>query len=1037
MRNVLIVCFLSFTINVFGQLNGKYTFRHIDQTEGLLHTTVKGIGQDARGFIWILSMNGLQRYDGSRFVNYPEIINQSSVSVIHDSELNVDTLLHQVWILKSDKMESLDLSDNRITKFNLPDYLHEETYRKPMLFTDEQQGQWFIGEDGMIQYETNTRKIRGSFFNTNPGQHNRNTFIIKDPISGNYWMEDYNHILIADTTTKRIYSSADMLPEHPLLAQIKNQYATSGAFRFLLMDSYHNLWISSWKQYLLRYNLDTHMLSTYSLQDIRKKQKADNKGDMTLLINAMYEDRQKNLWFATDYAGLLKYDREKDDFDFITSDEKISNGLRYNFSILSIFQDREDNIWLGTDRGISIFNPYRNYFQSVRHVDGVEASLPKYDINDIIETSEGEILIATWGGGISIYDQQWNFIRNIEFKGPADYNLIWSFVESDDGMIWVGTQHGYIHIYDPVKHTFSTLHPVETVNSTIVSMAKDHQGDILMGLYNGNVVIWNKKEQKFYGYNDTNIHTSPDGNTAWNIYVDMANRCWVCTDSGVKEFDIQNHTFKKTYQPPVIDPEKGFTVRGIDQFDDSTFVIGAIYGGIYFFNINTGIFSRLMMDEQLTNTSIYAIKKDREGDIWFTTNYGLYKIHPDSSRVTIFNIDHSIINAALGSSKFYALKDHRWVTTTPAEIICFNPEKIGKNHGDRLEVEICGINVFDTPVFIDSFLKTHKPIHLPYTKNFISIEFSVLDFTELRQTKYSYRLSDVDKKWNYSTTRQFADYTDLKPGEYVFEVKADNGNGPSRITSFSIIITPPWWGTIWFRLTVILAVGSFIYLILKKRIQLIRKESDLKNKIAETEMMALRSQMNPHFIFNCINSIDAMIQSNDKYRATVYLNKFAKLIRNVLDSSKQNKVPLSKDMETLQLYIDLELFRHQNKFMATVHADDELIQNDYKVPPLIIQPYVENAILHGLRQRNDHDGKLTITVTKENEHIVYVIEDNGVGRKAGSGESGRNGQGYGMQMSSDRIRLFNDEEIASVQITDLMSDGHSSGTRIRVQLKLQ
>jgi len=229
-----------------------------------------------------------------------------------------------------------------------------------------------------------------------------------------------------------------------------------------------------------------------------------------------------------------------------------------------------------------------------------------------------------------------------------------------------------------------------------------------------------------------------------------------------------------------------------------------------------------------------------------------------------------------------------------------------------------------------------------------------------------------------------------------------------------------------------------IYWVVRIRIRTIRKEAGLKQRIVETEMMALRSQMNPHFIFNCINSIDAMIQRNDKYKATVYLNKFAKLIRNVLDSSKQNKIPLSKDIETLQLYVDLELFRHQDKFTATIMADEELLQNDYKVPPLIVQPYVENAILHGLHHRMDRPGKLSVTVTRKDEQIVYVIEDNGVGRKGINEDAPKKqGAGYGMQISSDRIRLFNNEDIASVHITDLEANGQPAGTRVEVQLKIQ
>jgi len=233
-------------------------------------------------------------------------------------------------------------------------------------------------------------------------------------------------------------------------------------------------------------------------------------------------------------------------------------------------------------------------------------------------------------------------------------------------------------------------------------------------------------------------------------------------------------------------------------------------------------------------------------------------------------------------------------------------------------------------------------------------------------------------------------------------------------------------------------LGLLGYVVIRKRIQSIRHEADLKHQIAQTEMMALRSQMNPHFIFNCINSIDGMIQSNDKYRATMYLNKFAKLIRNVLDISKENKVPLYKDMETLQLYIDLELFRYQDKFTSHIQADEELMQQDYKVPPLIIQPYVENAIHHGLRNRPDHEGRLEIKVSKVNEQIIYTIEDNGTGRKTNPDQEKReNGNGYGMQMSSDRIRLFNNEEIASVNVTDFEEQGKPSGTRVEVRLKIQ
>lgn len=1036
MRYVILLFIFGWNSLVLAQLNGKYTFRHIDQTDGLLHTTVKGISQDANGYMWILTWNGLQRYDGSRFVNYPDIINHFTFGIFHDSELYVDPLKNNIWVFTTDKIKKIDLATGAISTIALHDYLQENLQHPKDLYTNENQETWLIAPTGAIAHDKNS-KLLSEFFNVNPGQPNRNSVILQDPVSGNLLTHNFNHLLMTDQKTRRIYSSSDSFPDHPLLRQLSKFYKQPIKVRFLLKDSDHNLWISTWTEWLHRYNIDTKVLTTYSLKDILKQETGIDTSNNTLLVNAMYEDRQKNLWLATDYAGLLRYERQNDNFNYITSDEKLSNGLRYSYSIISIFQDRDDNIWLGTDRGISIFNPYQNYFQSIHHVDGNKASLPKYDINDVIETAQGEILVATWGGGITVYDQQWNFIRNVHFPGPPELDLVWSFVRLDNGTIWAGTQNGYIHQYDPIQKSFKTIHPKETGNSTISTMVKDPYGNILLGLFNGKITLWDKNENTFFASNDTSTRSTLTYSPVINILPDHSGRYWVTTATGLLQYDIEMRGYTQLFQPDSADNPSSVNFQGIDQINDSTLLIGSIYHGLYLFNVHSGVFSRPSTDDIFHTSSIYAIQHDHQGDIWLTTNFNLVKMNADFSQFTRFNIDQSIINASFGSSRFYQLNDGRWVTYTPAELICFDPRSIGMDTANNRRVEICGFSVFDKKLQVDSFVIHHAPIVLPYNQNFVSIEFSTLTYTDVRQVNYYYRLTGVDQKWIHTTTRQFADYTDLHPGEYLFEVKADYGNGPSPITSLSFVIDPPWWGTWWFRLLSLLTLGVLIYGVVRIRIHGIRKEAALQQRIAETEMMALRSQMNPHFIFNCINSIDAMIQSNDKYKATVYLNKFARLIRNVLDSSKQNKIPLSKDMETLQLYIDLELFRHQDKFTATITAEEELLQNDYKVPPLIVQPYVENAILHGLRHKMNHPGRLSVTVAKQDESILYVIEDNGVGRNAVKGDSKKDSNGYGMQISSDRVRLFNKEEIASVQITDLETNGVPGGTRVEVQLKIQ
>ena len=215
-------------------------------------------------------------------------------------------------------------------------------------------------------------------------------------------------------------------------------------------------------------------------------------------------------------------------------------------------------------------------------------------------------------------------------------------------------------------------------------------------------------------------------------------------------------------------------------------------------------------------------------------------------------------------------------------------------------------------------------------------------------------------------------------------------------------------------------------------------QSALKRKAMELEMQALRAQMNPHFIFNCLSAIDNLIQTNHPDKATSYLARFAKLIRGVLDSSKNNLVPFQKDLETLQLYLEMEQFRCNNKFSYEMNVDPPLLHSDYRVPPLIIQPFIENAIHHGLLHKKDGNRQLKVTVQLQDEHIVYSITDNGIGREKAAGFKERNRpdhQSYGIAITRERIHLHNKNGIDDdLIITDLKEKGVASGTKAVIKI---
>ncbi len=240
-------------------------------------------------------------------------------------------------------------------------------------------------------------------------------------------------------------------------------------------------------------------------------------------------------------------------------------------------------------------------------------------------------------------------------------------------------------------------------------------------------------------------------------------------------------------------------------------------------------------------------------------------------------------------------------------------------------------------------------------------------------------------------------------------------------------------------LLLLIVIAFFIY----KNIQTEKKRevSSFKQNIAETKMQALRAQMNPHFLFNSLNSIENFIMKNEKRAASDYLNKFSTLIRIILDSSRVEKVPFVQDFEAIRLYVELEQLRFDHKFTFTTFVSEILLSDDHMVPPLLIQPFVENAILHGLSHSENEQLELKISVTAEGDSIIYEIDDNGIGRIQSEKyriNGGRSHESLGLKVTTERIAILNSQNKgkASLDITDLYTlAGEAAGTKVRLELK--
>jgi len=1014
--------FLCYISSVSAQ-NHYYGIRYINQADGLLHNNVLGLSQDAKGYIWIVTSNGLQRYDGSRFINYASIITNATGGRTDGADIYASPAAQEVRVMKRNQVQKLNLQTNQASIYGEQDVL--PNLADLTTFRDENDVQWLAGENGVFTMQRD--RIISSRFNIHPLTNHSSNLLAADTVHHQLWLADGVAVNLLDQRSKKVFSQHYNPLHHPLLAALDSLNPSP---KSIMIDSRQNYWIATWGDFLYRFNSYTGKLRQYSLASLLYEGKV-KKRNGSLLVSAFYEDRQHNIWMTTENAGLFLYRSNKDNFESITVDNELQ-GQSYNFKINCLMQDKDENIWLGTDKGITVFNPYIQSFNSLTHLKEAP-SVPRSEILSFFQCRTGDLLIGTWGGGISIYDEHFNFKKNVTFDKEPDHNKVWCFIEQEDGMVWAGCQHGYIHVMNPLNGKINTLHPPELENSTVRCMTRDDKGNIWLGLHNGNIALYNKQEHKFYKGN-----ASVNNAAVCKILIDQSKQFWVTSERGFKRFDPVARSFIRTYMPGSKAGDITATgSQGAAVYNDSMLIITTVYGGVGFFNTHTGTFSSLRPGNTTLPATTYAIHKDVMNNFWFTTDYDLYKMTSGSHQLTRYQFPAGMLHTSFNANDFFELKNGDWITASTTEIISFNPQSLVQ-HPLKGNTEITGFKIYDQPVFIDSFITLNKPLILSYNQNFITIEFALLSFTGLEQVSYFYQLSDVNKNWVNANDRNFASYTNLQPGTYTFKVRTQTGTIVSPTSSFTIIILPPWWRTWWFVTFCAAVLTLLSYYFIKRSISNARHKAEMKQKVAETEMMALRAQMNPHFIFNCLNSIDNFIQVGEKEKATIYLSRFAKLIRAILENSRNSMVSCSKDMETLELYLELEALRFSNRFSYKLNIAPEIWNGDYKVPPLVIQPFVENAIHHGLFNKPGHDKTLLIEVYADSDFIHYRVEDNGIGRKQSAIYNRMNKpyhQSMGMQITTDRIDLYNNFSNGSVKITDLYdSNNNPCGTRVDVQL---
>lgn len=713
--------------------------------------------------------------------------------------------------------------------------------------------------------------------------------------------------------------------------------------------------------------------------------------------------------------------------------------------------------------------------------------LPRGSLNDVYEGDNGELWVANYLG-IAIHDPaqpQPRIYDLVDHDASPSAPRIWSMEFSGDSAVWCAMgEFGLVQVdlrTDEVRAVpFEGLTVAEPFAWDVLP-----QGDRIIVACSSDVLEWHARTRRWRKLIVLDEHGDlPKPGRRW-LSGGRDGTVWMGLDL-LKLAHFDPRTGESVMHVPD-STRKGAlryenTYCAVSMPDGRTWFGGNIYGLTYH-DAKTGAWTDLRADvaeHRLRVGRIVGMAAASDSVLWLASDgAGLIRYHIPSGSYTHYDHRHGFTELGLYS---VVIDGHGRVWTDSDErIFCFDPvteramvvDPNSSTGGDAAKwtLAISGsgllamnigreLAVFDadevgnapippapvlTRVHVDGTAIDAGPegsIAMHYGDTLLELRYGAM-LPPGRIQRYAMRINGGS--WSESK-EGVVNLRGIAPGQYVFELKVMNNEGRwGAVTTVQVRMDPPWWLTIWARIVFALLLAAVIVLIFRARLNWVRKreraQEEQARQVNELKLQALRAQMDPHFIFNCLNSIDSFIIANDREQASHYLGRFAKLIRLILQHSDSTRVPLEREVEMLKYYLELEALRFKTPFTFEVTVDEELDGEPVELPTMLIQPYIENAIWHGLRHK-EGPGHLRVSFALRNDQLECVVEDNGIGRDAAREINRARSGGHrsmGMRVSADRLKLYGELEqgASRVAITDLTyPDGTAAGTSVVIDIPI-
>ncbi|NUM31064.1 MAG: histidine kinase [Bacteroidetes bacterium] len=996
-------------------------FNNLTIENGLGQGTINGIVHSKDGFIWIATADGLHRYDGYNFKIYrnePNIKNSLPdnyiTCIFEDGKSNLLIGLYNGEVCILNKQYS---TFRKIDFFKTQN--SKELVKPITCIAEDEKGSYLIGveETGLIKYDTTTKKY--SIINSSNSTLKSNNIkcIYKDIYTGKFLICTSNGLAEYNTGTSTV----------KFLNNLNN--ISEQAFTTVLTPEPHKILIGTYGKGLYQYIRGEDSACKVILP----------KSKGTRFITFLLKNSNDNsIWVGT-LGGVIKLkDGEK---ILYTNNPQNPESLVDNNTQTGII-DKFGSLWIGTINGLSRFDKRLKKFNLFRDFKWKDTLLNN-NVYNIYEDTDSSIWLGTLSSGIINFNPKNEKITayTLVKDGIIETKMVRTILKDRKGQYWIGTRDAGLFKFYPKTGKFKHVKGekgFEISNNTIRCIFEDSEANFWIGTANG-LNLYNRKTNKFKVYRA--FEEIPNNNTVYQIEEskDFKKLYIACFRGGLQIFDKKTESFKlvELRNSSTQKPDKNYAMS-ILKTDDDSLILGTYGSGIFIVNTKNFKYRNISEKNGLSNNSVYGILKYNE-TIWLSTNRGISSFNKKTGEIKNYGLKNYIQSYEFNEGAFCKARTGLFYFGGVNGFNYFNPANLSDKVVNSI-TKITSIKKIGVELPVLSTKNGEPYIELNYNDNLISFEFATLNFISTNTNLYAYKLDGYDDNWINAGNRTTAYYTKLTPGNYFFKVKSlSEPQGSSNIAKIKIIIEPPFWQTWWFYSLVVISLVISIYFIIKWRTGII--DQSYKSKLAEMELKALRSQMNPHFIFNSLNSIQYYILKKEPKEAYNYLTKFSSLMRMILQNSNYKLISLKAESEWLKIYLELENLRMDNTLEWNIKTDEKIETEKTFLPAMVLQPYVENAIIHGLLPKSGNRN-LAIEIMQESKILKFIITDNGIGRKKSfelNKARLKHHESTAMNLTKDRLTILNIETTKGMgpKVIDLYDENNEpSGTRVEICLPL-